>query len=980
MRTGNVVVLCAAVVFLCGAAWAHAADFPRPYSAPCTERENVFAFTQKPAVKLIAKDKYEIAFAVKGNCDVTADIIDEKGVVVRHLASGVLGSNAPAPFQKNSLEQKIYWNGKDDLGVYVKEPDKMKARVRLGLKPEFDKLIADYGPHNLPGIVFGIAISEEGAFVFAKAPATHTHAIVRKYDHDGKYLAQLVPPPAGMPEKKLGGLSYVEYEKDTRALHGVDISQMATDYFFLPGINSKLMMSFQPVVIGRKLYFSNSGNAVIQKGESLLYYIYTDGSTDLQGMKGVPFVENGGHAFPRMAASPDGKRIYVSALGGGGMVDGTQTQHFTVVRDVEGDGYARLFVGKLGVERGRKSIVPGNDNESLNNPFGIDCDAQERVYVADNKNGRVQIFSREGIWLKTVKVDRPRLIRIHRKSGAFYVTHGARIRGKTLGRLTKFKSFDDPTEAWHIDYPDKEPTPAVMAVDQWTAKPRLWTAGGTVFIMPGGISGSGPNVRIYEDNGNAAKKIFDFEDSAKKQAGGEHWLGRWYGGNVGGSGGAAKLVCDAVRERVYYGTRYYFDLKTGALLGQLRLPGTTDDIAFDKRGYLHAHFNPGFYQPGTGRLDPDRAKRAPGREDAQALRYTFEEVPYNYGEERAKSNWVGVIPLMDQPGAKFFQDGIGVNMRGDVAVNTNIYYVPKTDDGGFADLMSEWRFKGTGTNIGSGGGGKHDAFHASLRSIREREKRGEQIYSIRRAPGIPLSGATIWTFDSSGEKRAECAAIVGKQIAGVQIDEEGKLYFISSRPKMFGESHFLRGRGGVFGDPADTKNSNPFTGTLIKSRGKDVKFLMRRATLLLEPVPTRPPDVINIYFPNVFNKDMWTWVEGAEWFYAGASPIVHVGCTCPTMRHYTDWYRRSFVPEAYRHSVGVLDSAGNLVMHLGAYGNYDSGFGAKSRIPIGGDNIAMLVPRFVSGTDTCLVVADWDERLVVLKLDYHAKETAAVGK
>ena len=27
------------------------ADFPKPYSPPCTERENVFSFTKKPTVE-----------------------------------------------------------------------------------------------------------------------------------------------------------------------------------------------------------------------------------------------------------------------------------------------------------------------------------------------------------------------------------------------------------------------------------------------------------------------------------------------------------------------------------------------------------------------------------------------------------------------------------------------------------------------------------------------------------------------------------------------------------------------------------------------------------------------------------------------------------------------------------------------------------------------------------------------------------------
>jgi hypothetical protein len=946
-----------------------AEDFPKPYSPPCTERENVFEFTEKPQCRFLGEDKYEITFAVKGNCDVTVGLIDEKGVVVRHVASGVLGANAPAPFQKNSLKQTLYWDGKDDLDNYVREPGKLRVRVMLGLKPEFNKLLADYGPHNLPGIVFGLAISEEGAFVFSKAPATHTHAIIRKYDREGNYVAQLVPPPANMPEDKLGGLSYAEYESGKRAVHGVDISQMATDCFFLPGINSKLMMNFQPFIVGQKLYFPNSGNAVRERGESLLYYIYTDGSTDVQGMKGVPFVKDGGHLYPRMAAAPDGKRLYVTALGGGGMVDGNQTQPVAMVRDVEGTEPARVFVGKLGTEHGRKTIVPTNDNDGLNNPFGLDCDAQERVYVADQANGRIQFFSPEGKWLKTVPVDRPRLIRLHRKSGAFYVTHGARIQGKTIGRLTKFKSFEDPKEIWHLDYPENEPTPAVMAVDQWSAKPRLWTAGGGVFISPGGIGGSGPNVRIYEDDGAALRKIVDFEETAKKQAGEGPWLGRWFGGQVGPGG---KMTCDGVRETAYYDNSHIFDLKTGTLLGRFRLRGRTDDIAFDKRGYMHQHFNPGFYQQGVGRVDPGQGQKR------DATTWDYPEVPYDYGIEQETRGWVGILPLKDQPGAKFFQDGIGVNMRGDVAVNSNIYFVPKTGEGGFEDLMREKNAKGVSDNIGQGGGGKHDAFVASQRNILERQKQGEEIYFIKREPGIALAGSTVWTFDWNGELRQECAVIIGKHMAGVQIDEEGLLYFVASLPKMFGDRHFLSGQGGTFGVKDDKPNANPFTGTLLKTRGEKVRFLYTRAAIALEPLPQRPPDVINIGHPNVFDKSLWTWVEGAEWLYAGASPVVHTSCTCPTMRHHTDWYRRSFVSENYRHSVGVLDTAGNLIMHLGKYGNYDSGHGAKSKIPVGGDNIAFFCPRFVSGTDNYLVVADWDERLVVLKLNYHVEEYVPV--
>ena len=84
------------------------------------------------------------------------------------------------------------------------------------------------------------------------------------------------------------------------------------------------------------------------------------------------------------------------------------------------------------------------------------------------------------------------------------------------------------------------------------------------------------------------------------------------------------------------------------------------------------------------------------------------------------------------------------------------------------------------------------------------------------------------------------------------------------------------------------------------------------------------------------------------------------------------------MPEAYRHSIGVLDANGNLILHLGRYGNFDSTSGPKSRVPVGGDGIGMCFAASVSATDNFLVYDDHGEQLVVLKLNYHAEETVPV--
>ena len=90
--------------------------------------EQVFQFAQKPQLRRIG-DRVEIRFETKAFCDVTVAIEDADGKIIRHLVSGVLGPNAPEPFQKDSKKQTIVWDGKDDRGGYVDDKDRIAVRV-----------------------------------------------------------------------------------------------------------------------------------------------------------------------------------------------------------------------------------------------------------------------------------------------------------------------------------------------------------------------------------------------------------------------------------------------------------------------------------------------------------------------------------------------------------------------------------------------------------------------------------------------------------------------------------------------------------------------------------------------------------------------------------------------------------------------------------------------------------------------------------
>jgi len=122
------------------------------------------------------------------------------------------------------------------------------------------------------------------------------------------------------------------------------------------------------------------------------------------------------------------------------------------------------------------------------------------------------------------------------------------------------------------------------------------------------------------------------------------------------------------------------------------------------------------------------------------------------------------------------------------------------------------------------------------------------------------------------------------------------------------------------------------------------------------------------------------WVEGAAWRYGGIGLSTY--CFCPSTTFDLDLFGRSFAPEAIRGQVAVLDSNGNLVLHVGRIGNVDDGKpliaagGPPNTRSIGGDEVALFWPTDVAThSDRRLFVRDWgNARIVSVKLDYHATE------
>jgi hypothetical protein len=93
---------------------------------------------------------------------------------------------------------------------------------------------------------------------------------------------------------------------------------------------------------------------------------------------------------------------------------------------------------------------------------------------------------------------------------------------------------------------------------------------------------------------------------------------------------------------------------------------------------------------------------------------------------------------------------------------------------------------------------------------------------------------------------------------------------------------------------------------------------------------------------------------------------MHAGhCHCVKASFALDLYARSFVPEAHRQAVAVVDTNGNFILRLGGYGNADER----------GPEIRWAYARYVGVDERRLYVADGgDRRLLSIDLKYQLEK------
>ena len=364
------------------------------YSQEVPKNEKV-SFLVPPALKAISKDNYEISFETKEYGDVTIYVKNNNGDTVRHLGSGMLGGNAPLPFQKNSKKQFVVWNGKDDQGKLMDNVEGLQIDVCLGVKAQFERTInwSPYRRTKSPKYRSDaplIAASPEGVYVYDGGSSEN----VKLFDHDGVYQKAVFPISAKYVNKDTGYLMK-EFPQDGKLM-----PQKGSSTF-----NQLLNTGAAEEVQWNTKDGSKPESMIVNKNELIL----AERRLNIINMKDNTFSRSGTFVWQSislgamheykggleklgpesLAVSPDGKWMYATGyfysrswLNGG--LNGVLKIKLNATEP------GTIFVGEM--TAGRKA----DNKDAFDVASCVAVDQKGNVLIGDYGNHRIQVFSADG--------------------------------------------------------------------------------------------------------------------------------------------------------------------------------------------------------------------------------------------------------------------------------------------------------------------------------------------------------------------------------------------------------------------------------------------------------------------------------------------------------------------------------------------------------------------------------------------------------
>ncbi len=412
---------CTALLLI--AAWASAADV---------------ALTEVPTAVRDGQ-KVTVRFKVSRAADVAVTIADARGHVVRHLAAGVLGRNAPSPLKPDSLAQELVWDGNDDLGKPA-AGGPFTARVAVGLQPRLKQIIGS-NPADLGG-VRALAVAPDGnLYVIHCYGAQHPNdgsAACAVFDRSGRYLRTILPFSAALPDDKLAGVRRITRDDGVRVPY---VYQLETRSY-LPGLGDLPCQRAIATGDGRLAFVgvAEGPRPFAQPGEARLTVVNTDGSVPRGGVLGT-LIHSLTDTAASLALSPDEKTLFATGVRVGLHANGPSQDFVCDVCDHGGSTWShtvptpyvytfrwgepqgRLFVG------GQRSDAGGTENR-LVEPVSVAVGGDGLVYVADVAADQVVVFDTDerdaGKLVRRIDIKSPHRVEVNRKTGAIYVLAGER--------------------------------------------------------------------------------------------------------------------------------------------------------------------------------------------------------------------------------------------------------------------------------------------------------------------------------------------------------------------------------------------------------------------------------------------------------------------------------------------------------------------------------------------------------------------------
>ncbi len=927
------------------------------YDSLRVQRKEVFEFTEQPAVNR-AGDRVTIRFVSKDYCDATLAIENEQGRIIRHLVSGVLGKNAPAPFQKNSLKQVVVWDCKDDQGNYVEKLGGLTVRVSLGLKPRLERTLL-WSPHRRFGGMPLLASGAEGVYVFDGRGVD----FVRLYNHDGDYIRSLYPFPREKI-KQVNGLNWYDFPQGYRLPRKGGLYQLTL-------LSSGENYHSGNHAVGRS---GNAASSMCLRGDRLtlagvqINRLCTDGGTGGLDLAGP----NVGHVVSSVAdnktevrvgpssiaMSPDGKTLYATAYlwrtGSWRKVPGCF--HVVYKIDYEKNEPPTIFKGH--------QTEHGTDNEQFRVPTSVATDSSGRVYVSDFFNNRVQVYDAAGKHVQSIKADHPSKVCVHQKTGEIWVFSypvlgvpyeihkQQRYQPKDIEHtVTRFSALPDakqlsrePFPLGHADPLGFEYTGHLYRVelDSWADEPTVWVVGrrhnprGAEFQFNGIYNKNDADADLWKSGVRIQRRV----------------EGKWQVVRSFGDDTAKKVLrpspprhnIQRLMVNPATGKLYVAEADSGPTMKSSNDWLEIDPSIGDKSiKIVKLPFNA---MEGTFDLDGHVYLRSTDT----IARYefpSFREIPWDYGEEYERlGNDGGILgrstavkSALKMPATSpvcFHQGGFHVSPRGDVIASCAYRYVG----------ISSGRLLGKDVHV-------------------------RQVYKPRVYPGRVVNSTSpcIHIWDKHGQLKVEDAIPGVGQCDGVGIDGNGDIYVMHAPTRSYNGKRYF----------------NNMSQTLMKvrpgqGRGKVISSSGSPLALGDADKPKRSPDVQS-------TRHGKAWIQDAEWMYggvgfAGFNMIGHGGgCACWFSRFKLDYFARSIAPEPYQFRVAVVDSAGNLILRIGQYGNVEDGKpliaddGPPNTRTIGGDEVSLMHACFVgTHTDRRIFISDLgNQRIVSVKLEYHTE-------